>query len=135
VPGAVDPVDAGEQTNGQLNARNAARSLPAAEVELWDRSVPHRRTRRRARHRRVVVPHRDPAADWNTIYVFPLLRLPVEADISSRAAFVTNHTSRHGSTLASSIAGSTAPVSIDQLTGLTRRGERRWRKFTRRLAI
>jgi hypothetical protein len=60
--GAVDPVDAGEQTNGQLNARNAARSLPAAEVELWDRSVPHRRTRRRARHRRVVVPHRDPAA-------------------------------------------------------------------------
>ena len=49
-----------------------------------------------------------------------------------RAAFMTSRTSRHGSTLVSSVAESNAPVSMARLMECTRCGEQRWRKFTRR---
>ena len=53
---------------------------------------------------------------------------------SSRAAFMISCTSRHDSTLGSSIAGWNGPVSMARLTGRTLCGEQRWHKFTRRPA-
>ena len=53
---------------------------------------------------------------------------------SSRAAPATSCTSRHGSTLASSIAGSSEPVSIARFMAPTRCGGRKRRRFTKRPA-